>query len=82
MDNSIEARVNRLVADQLGYDVAQVKPESSLVNDLGADSLDLVELVMAYEDEFDFLVPDEDWEKLTTPQHLYDYAKANVRQAA
>jgi acyl carrier protein len=81
MDNSIEARVKRLVAEQLGVSEAEVKNDSSFVNDLGADSLDQVELVMALEDEFDFDISDEDSEKIVTVQNAIDYATANASAA-
>lgn len=79
MDNSIEARVKRIIADQLGVSTAEVKPESSFVNDLGADSLDVIELTMAVEDEFDLMIDDEDAEKFTTTQSIVDYLTTNVK---
>ena len=60
---SIEERVKKIIVDQLGADAAQVKPEASFIEDLGADSLDTVELVMALEEEFDIEIPDEEAEK-------------------
>ncbi len=74
---SIEQRVAKIVAEQLGVDEANVKPESSFVNDLGADSLDTVELVMALEEEFGCEIPDEDAEKITTVQQAIDYVVAH-----
>ena len=62
----IEAQVKEIIVDQLGVDEAQVKPEASFIDDLGADSLDTVELVMAFEDKFDIEIPDEEAEKLRT----------------
>ncbi|MFT4176861.1 MAG: acyl carrier protein [Luteolibacter sp.] len=63
-DKSIEARVKDIIVDQLGVSADQVTPEAKFVEDLGADSLDTVELVMAFEEEFDIEVPDEEAEKL------------------
>ena len=67
MEN-IEQRVKKIVAEQLGVNEADIKNESSFVDDLGADSLDTVELVMALEEEFECEIPDEDAEKITTVQ--------------
>ena len=78
MEN-IEQRVKKIVAEQLGVNKADVKNESSFVNDLGADSLDTVELVMALEEEFECEIPDEDAEKITTVQQAMDYVKAHLK---
>jgi len=78
MEN-IEPRVKKIVAEQLGLNEADVKIESSFVNDLGADSLDTVELVMALEEEFECEIPDEDAEKITTVQQAIDDVKAHVK---
>lgn len=75
MEN-IEQRVKKIVAEQLGVNEAEVKIESSFVDDLGADSLDTVELVMALEEEFDCEIPDEEAEKITTVQQAVDFVKA------
>jgi acyl carrier protein len=75
----IEARVKKIVAEQLGVNEADVKNVSSFVNDLGADSLDTVELVMALEEEFETEIPDEDAEKITTVQQAVDYIKSHVK---
>ena len=78
MEN-LEQRVKKIVAEQLGVNEADVKVESSFVNDLGADSLDTVELVMALEEEFECEIPDEEAEKITTVQQAVDYVKAHVK---
>jgi acyl carrier protein len=78
MEN-IEQRVKKIVAEQLGVNEADVKNESSFVNDLGADSLDTVELVMALEEEFECEILDEDAEKITTVQQAMDYVKAHLK---
>ena len=78
MDNIVE-RVKKIVAEQLGVNEADIKNESSFVDDLGADSLDTVELVMALEEEFECEIPDEDAEKISTVQAAIDYIKANVK---
>ena len=67
-----------MVAEQLGVKEADVKPESSFVEDLGADSLDTVELIMALEEEFDTEIPDEEAEKIATVQNAIDYINANL----
>jgi acyl carrier protein len=77
--DTIETRVRKIVAEQLGVNEADVKNVSSFVNDLGADSLDTVELVMALEEEFETEIPDEEAEKITTVQHAVDYIKAHVK---
>jgi acyl carrier protein len=70
---SIEERVKQIVAEQLGVDDDQVTSEASFMDDLGADSLDTVELVMALEEEFDIEISDEDAEKIQTVQDAIDY---------
>lgn len=72
----IEAKVKKIISEQLGVPEADVKPEASFVNDLGADSLDTVELVMALEEEFGVEIPDEDAEKIATVQNAIDYITA------
>ena len=79
MEN-IEQRIKKIVAEQLGVNEAEVKNESSFVNDLGADSLDTVELVMALEEEFECEIPDEQAEKINTVQEAIDYVTANTNQ--
>lgn len=76
--SDIEQRVKKIVAEQLGANEADVKNASSFVDDLGADSLDTVELVMALEEEFDCEIPDEEAEKITTVQSAIDYIKAHA----
>lgn len=66
-------KVQKIVCEQLGVDEAEVKPEASFANDLGADSLDTVELVMALEEEFDIEIPDEAAEEIATVQSAVDY---------
>jgi acyl carrier protein len=63
---SVPERVKQIIVEQLGVDESQVDPSASFVDDLGADSLDIVELVMAFEEEFDLDIPDEDAEKIKT----------------
>ncbi|QEH44529.1 acyl carrier protein [Aggregatibacter actinomycetemcomitans] len=74
---SIEERVKKIIIEQLGVKEEDVKPEASFVEDLGADSLDTVELVMALEEEFDIEIPDEEAEKITTVQSAIDYVQNN-----
>lgn len=75
--SSVEERVRKIVIEQLGVKEDQVTNEASFVDDLGADSLDTVELVMALEEEFECEIPDEDAEKITTVQQALDYVTAN-----
>ncbi|MDN4523453.1 acyl carrier protein [Fictibacillus fluitans] len=70
-------RVSKIVVDRLGVDAAEVKPEASFKEDLGADSLDVVELVMELEDEFDLEISDEDAEKITTVGDVVNYINSN-----
>ncbi|HEX7235101.1 MAG TPA: acyl carrier protein [Nitrosospira sp.] len=76
MEN-VEQRIKKIVAEQLGVNEAEVKSESSFVDDLGADSLDTVELVMALEEEFECEIPDEQAEKINTVQQAIDYINSN-----
>ena len=78
--NSIEQRVKKIVAEQLDIKEEDIKNESSFTEDLGADSLAVVELVMALEEEFETEIPDEDAEKITTVQQAVDYINAHLKQ--
>ncbi len=77
--SSIDERVVKIVAEQLGVSEGEIRPESSFVEDLGADSLDTVELVMALEEEFDCEIPDEQAEKITTVKQAIDYVNAHLK---
>ncbi|MBA4143241.1 MULTISPECIES: acyl carrier protein [Nitrosomonadaceae] len=77
MEN-VEQRIKKIVAEQLGVNEADVKSESSFVDDLGADSLDTVELVMALEEEFECEIPDEQAEKINTVQQAIDYINSHT----
>lgn len=77
--SDIEARVRKIVADQLGVADADIKNESSFVDDLGADSLDTVELVMALEEEFECEIPDDEAEKITNVQQAIDYVLSHKK---
>jgi acyl carrier protein len=70
---SIEDKVKKIIAEKLSVDMAEVVPDASFVDDLGADSLDLVELIMSMEEEFDVEISDEDAEKITTVKDAFDY---------
>jgi acyl carrier protein len=74
---SIEDKVKKIIADKLSVDIEEIVPEASFVDDLGADSLDLVELIMSMEEEFDIDIPDEDAEKLVTVKDVYDFIAAH-----
>nr|WP_187694824.1 acyl carrier protein [Thermovenabulum gondwanense] len=71
-------RVKKIIADQLGMDEDDITPDASFIDDLGADSLDIVELIMAFEEEFDLEIPDEDAEKIKTVQDVVDYIKNRI----
>ncbi len=77
--SNIEARVKKIVSDQLGVKEEDVQNTSSFVDDLGADSLDTVELVMALEEEFECEIPDEEAEKITTVQQAIDYINSHLK---
>jgi acyl carrier protein len=76
--SSVEERVKKIVVEQLGVNENEVTPGSSFVDDLGADSLDTVELVMALEEEFGCEIPDEQAEKITTVQQAIDYINSQL----
>ncbi|HYG98729.1 MAG TPA: acyl carrier protein [Terriglobales bacterium] len=76
---SVEDKVKQIIVEQLGVDEGEVTPNASFVDDLGADSLDTVELVMAFEEAFDLEIPDEDAEKIKTVQDAVDYIDKNAK---
>ena len=76
---SVDEKVKHIIVEQLGVDEEEVKPEASFVDDLGADSLDVVELVMALEEEFGLEISDEDAEKLSTVQEAVSYIQTNAK---
>ncbi len=78
--NSIEERVTDIVVEQLGLERDKVQPESKFVDDLGADSLDTVELVMALEEEFEIEIPDEEAEKITTLREAIAYVEEHAKK--
>jgi acyl carrier protein len=75
---TIAARVSKIIVDKLGVDESEVTPEASFTQDLGADSLDTVELIMEFEKEFDISIPDEQAEKITTVGQAVSYLEAHV----
>ena len=78
---SVEERVKEIIVEQLGVEAGQVTEKAKFVEDLGADSLDTVELVMALEEEFSLEITDEDAEKITSVGDAIDYIKANAKKA-
>jgi acyl carrier protein len=78
---AIEDKVKEIVVDQLGVDAEQVTPEASFIDDLGADSLDTVELVMAFEEEFNIEIPDEEAEKIKKVGDAMEYIKSHAKEA-
>ena len=72
-------KIKNIIVEQLGIDESKVTPEASFIDDLGADSLDMVELIMAIEEEFDIEIPDSDAEKVVTVGDVVDYIKENVQ---
>ena len=77
----IKNRIVEIIANQLGVEASEISPEANVVDDLGADSLDVVELVMALEEEFDLEIPDEDAERIVSVQNIFDYM-GNALQTA
>ena len=75
---AVADKVKSIIVEQLGVDEEEVTPDASFVDDLGADSLDTVELVMEFEDEFDISIPDEDAEKIQTVGQAIDYVEAHL----
>lgn len=78
MANDIEGTVNSIIVEKLGVDESDVTPDASITNDLGADSLDTVELIMEFEKEFDLTIPDEEAEEIATVGDAIDYLKEKV----
>ena len=78
--SSVEDQVRGIIAEQLGLKADEIKNDASFVDDLGADSLDTVELVMALEEEFETEIPDDDAEKITTVQQAIDYIRARQNE--
>ncbi len=76
----LEKKVKEIIMDKLGVDESQITPEASFTNDLGADSLDTVELIMAFEEEFGVSIPDEDAEKIATVGDALNYLKEKVSE--
>ena len=81
MDTNIEEKVADIIVDQLGVDKEKVRPEADFIKDLGADSMDIVELVMAFEDNFSIQVPDQEEESIRTVQDAIDFIKERQRKA-
>ncbi|MBI1824003.1 MAG: acyl carrier protein [Nitrospirae bacterium] len=75
---AVEERIKKIIAEQLGVEEEDITPEASFVDDLGADSLDTVELVMAFEEEFGIEIPDDDAEKILNVQNAVDYIKEKI----
>ena len=76
---SIEEKVKQIIVEQLGVDESEVTPNAHFVDDLGADSLDIVELVMTFEEAFEIEIPDEDAEKILTVKDAIDYIQAHAK---
>ncbi len=79
--SNIDERVKKIIAEQLSVEIDKITPEARFVDDLGADSLDTVELVMALEEEFEIDIPDEEAEKIVTFQDVLNYVQSNASDA-
>ena len=79
---SIEDKVKQLIVEQLGVDEAEVTPAAHFIDDLGADSLDIVELVMTFEESFEIEIPDEEAEKIQTVKDAVDYIQSHAKSSA
>ena len=79
---AVEEKLKQIIVEQLGVDEAEVTPSASFVDDLGADSLDIVELVMAFEEAFEIEIPDEDAEKIKTVKDAIEYIEKNEKKGA
>ena len=79
MPAAVDDKVKQIIVEQLGVDEGEVTPNASFVDDLGADSLDTVELVMAFEEAFDIEIPDEEAEKIKTVKNAIDYINAHAK---
>jgi acyl carrier protein len=79
--SSIAERVNKIIVDKLGVDESEVNPDANFTNDLGADSLDTVELIMEFEKEFDIAIPDEQAEAIQTVGQAVTYLESQVKEA-
>ena len=77
---SLDKKIKQIIAEQLGLNEDELSDEASLIDDLGADSLDIVELVMAMEEEFEMEIPDEDAEKIVTIKDVIDYVKKRTQE--
>ncbi len=75
---SVDVKVKKIIAEQLGVEEGEVTPQASFIDDLGADSLDTVELIMAFEEEFGIEIPEEEAEKIATVQNAVDYIASKV----
>lgn len=77
-DEELYAKVKKIIADSLGVEEGEVKPDSKLVDDLGVDSIGMLDLLLKFEDEFNISIPDQDAEKITKIQDIIDYLKSKI----